>query len=198
MRTRYNCTILLGAVLVSAPFAVATAEEDVPLHKWGDHDVGELYQGAITIEDQKEGVRKVAMALGAQLGKESVDGIEVGLFVLQASNPEQLKPGATGPTHLFNVTLLDKEAGALIKEALGSVIIEREGMEPQRQPLKPVVSHHQASARLNERGEYQVSVEFVAEGRKGHTGSMPFSYTGKLMFHSHGNDHDDEHDHKDH
>ena len=163
---------------------VAVSTEDVPLHDWGKHSDDELYEGAITIE-ATDGTRKVAKVLGGPLGKETVDGIEVGLFVLQASNPERLKPGAKGPTHIFNVTFMEEGGSQLIKEALGAVIIERSGVEPQRVTFRPVGSHHQAFARLEEKGEYQISVDFVTGGHKGQTQTKPFKYTGKLMFPSH-------------
>lgn len=176
-------TSLTFALLTSVPCAL-TAAEDVPLHEWGNHSKEELYEGAITIEAD-DGTRKVAKVLGGPLGKEVVDGIEVGLFVLQASNPERLKPGAEGPTHVFNVTFMDEGGSQLITEALGAVIIERPGAETQRRSFRLTGSHHQAQARLEEKGEYQISVEFVTGSHKGKTQARPFDYTGKFMFTGH-------------
>jgi hypothetical protein len=177
---------ILLTTLANLPWSMAAAE-DTPLHEWGKHSDDELYEGAITIEAQ-DGTRKVAKVLGGPLGKETVDGIEVGLFVLQATNPERMKPGAKGPTHIFNVTFMEEDGSQLIKEALGAVVIEKPGLEPQRVAFRPVGSHHQAFARLEEKGEYQIRVEFVTSGRKGETQARPFDYTGKFMFHSHGHD----------
>jgi hypothetical protein len=174
---------LVLPVLLSLSCA-GQAAEDSPLHEWGKHTDEELYEGAITIE-ATDGTRKVAKVLGGPLGKETVDGIEVGLFVLQASNPERLKPGAKGPTHIFNVTFLEEGGSQLIKDALGAVVVEKPGIEPQRVALRPAGSHYQAFARLEEKGEYQIRVEFVTGGHSGQTQPKPFDYTGKFMFPAH-------------
>lgn len=166
----------------------AAAEGDAPQNEWGKHNDEVLKQGDITLEAQG-GIRKVAKVLGGPLGNETVDGIEVGLFVLQASNPERLKPGAKGPTHIFNVTFMDEGGSNLITEALGAVIVEREGLEPRRVQFKRAGSHHEAYTRLDEMGEYKISVEFVTGDHKGQTRAKLFDYTGKFMFpgHAHHN-----------
>ena len=174
----------LSFAVLTGISSVLTAAEDVPLHEWGEHSKEELYEGAMTIE-AADGTRKVMKTLGGPLGKETVDGIEVGLFVLQASNPERLKPGAEGPTHIFNVTFMDEGGSKLITEALGAVIVERSGTETQRKSFRLTGKHHQAQVRLEEKGEYQVSVEFVTGSHKGKTQSMLFNYTGEFMFPGH-------------
>ncbi|UCB54187.1 MAG: hypothetical protein JSW45_09535 [Thiotrichales bacterium] len=183
MRLRELSMGLLFALLTGMA-GVLPAAEDVPLHEWGDHKKEELYEGAITIE-AADGSRKVMKTLGGPLGKEVVDGIEVGLFVLQASNPERLKPGAEGPTHIFNVTFMDEGGSKLITDALGAVIIDRTGAETQRKSFRLTGKHHQAQVRLEGKGEYQVSVEFVTGSHKGKTQSMLFNYTGEFMFPGH-------------
>ena len=170
--------------VITGMSCVLIAAEDKALHEWGEHSKEDLYEGAITIEAD-DGTRKVAKVLGGPLGKEVVGGIEVGLFVLQASNPERLKPGAEGPTHIFNVTFMEEGGSKLITEALGAVIIERTGAETQRKSFQLTGSHHQAFARLEEKGEYQISVDFVTGSHKGKTQSMLFNYTGKFMFPGH-------------
>jgi len=177
-------SIGLSFAVLTGISSVLTAAEDVPLTEWGEHSKEDLYEGAITIEAD-DGTRKVAKVLGGPLGKEVVDGIEVGLFVLQASNPERLKPGAEGPTHIFNVTFMEEGGSQLITEALGAVIVEREGTETQHQSFKLTGSHHQASARLEEKGKYQISVEFVTGSHKSKTQSRLFNYTGEFMFPGH-------------
>ncbi len=185
--TERNFISVLVLTLLMLPGANVIAE-DTGVHDWGQHSDQELKAGDITLE-AKGGVRKVAKVLGGPLGKETVDGIEVGLFVLQASNPERLKPGAKGPTHIFNVTFMEEGGNKLITEALGAVIIEREGLEPQRVQFRRSGSHHEAYTRLDQKGEYQVSVEFVTGSRKGMTQARLFDYTGKFMFpgHAHHN-----------
>ena len=177
-------SIGLSFAVLTGISSVLTAAEDVPLDEWGDHSKEDLYEGAITIEAD-DGTRKVAKALGGPLGKETIDGIEVGLFVLQASNPERLKPGAKGPTHIFNVTFMEEGGSKLITEALGAVIIERPGTETQRKSFQLTGKHHQAQVRLEEKGEYQISVEFVTDNHKGKTQSRLFNYTGEFMFPGH-------------
>jgi hypothetical protein len=178
MLTGFSFAVCAGAVFA------ATAAEDVPLHEWGNHSKEELYEGAITVEAM-DGTRKVAKVLGGPLGKETVDGIEVGLFVLQASDPEQLKPGAVGPTHIFNVTFMEENGSNLIEDASGEVIIEKSGLETQRVPFQSTSSHHQAITRLDQKGEYQISVEFETGDHHGKTQGKPFNYTGKYMFSGH-------------
>lgn len=180
----HKLSIGLSFAVLTGVSCVLTAAEDVPLEEWGEHSKEELYEGAMTIE-AADGTRKVMKTLGGPLGKEVVDGIEVGLFVLQASNPERLKPGSEGPTHVFNVTFMEAGGSQLIKQALGSVIIERTGTETQRKSFRLTGKHHQVQTRLEEKGEYQISVEFVTGSHKGKTQSMLFDYTGKLMFPGH-------------
>lgn len=185
----YTFTACVLITLISNPiFAADAATGEASLQEWGQHDKAKLSEGDITIEAQ-DGTRKVAKVLGGPLGKQTIDDIEVGLFVLQASNPERLKPGATGPTHIFNVTFMEQGGSELIKEALGAVIIERPGTETQRITFKPSGSHHEAYARLDEKGEYQISVEFVTGSHEGLTKAVAFDYTGKFMFpgHAHHN-----------
>jgi len=164
---------VVAIVLAALPLA-ARAGDEPSRHEWGKHGDDALVEGDIVLE-APDGTRKVAMVLGAPLGNETVEGIDVGLFVLQASNPERLKAGATGPTHLFNVTFKAGDGSRLIKEALGTVVIEGGG-ESQRVVMRSRESHHEAFARLEEEGEYRIHVEFLAAERKGETGSYPFVY----------------------
>ena len=92
--------LLMLAMIYCQPWSSAAAGES-DIHEWGRHADEKLHEGAIVLEAQ-DGTRKVAEVLGGQLGKETVEGVNVGLFVLQASNPERLKTGAKGqPFKLF-------------------------------------------------------------------------------------------------
>ena len=188
MKLYHFTTLLLIALFLNTIAFPGEAAQDASKHEWGQHDKSKLSEGDITIE-AADGTRKVAKVLGGPLGKETVDGIEVGLFVLQASNPQRLKPGATGPTHIFNVTFIEEGGSELLTDALGAVIIERDGQEPQRVQFKRSGSHHEVYTRLDEKGEYQIRVEFVTGSHKGQTQAMLFDYTGKFMFpgHAHHN-----------
>jgi len=165
--------VVVALVLTARPLAAGTGEGP-SRHEWGKHGDSAMNEGDIVLEST-DGTRKVAMLLGAPLGNETVDGVDVGLFVLQASNPERLKAGAKGPTHLFNVTFKAGDGSRLIKEAMGTVVIEGPG-ENQRVVMRSRESHHEAFARLEEEGEYRISVEFLAADKKGQTESYPFVY----------------------
>ena len=180
------CKLSMGLVfaVLTVISSAAAAAEDVPLDEWGKHSDEQLYDGAITIE-APDGTRKVMKTLGGPLGKEVIDGIEVGLFVLQASNPERLKPGAEGPTHIFNVTFMEEGGSKLITEALGAVVVERDGTETQSRSFQLTGKHHQAQVRLEEKGKYKISVEFITGSHKGKTQARLFDYTGEFMFTGH-------------
>jgi len=165
--------VVFAVVLAALPLT-ARAGDEPSRHEWGKHGDEALIEGDIVLEST-DGTRKVAMLLGAPLGNETVEGIDVGLFVLQASNPERLKAGAEGPTHLFNVTFKAGDGSRLIKEALCTVVVEGAG-ESQRVVMRSRESHHEAFARLEEEGEYRIRVEFLTADRKGETGSYPFVY----------------------
>ena len=104
----YKSLIGLLMLIMICGFSWSSAGAGEPdVHEWGRHADEKLHEGAIVIEAQ-DGTRKVAEVLGGQLGKETVEGVNVGLFVLQATNPERLKPDAKGPTHIFNVAFVEE------------------------------------------------------------------------------------------
>ena len=152
---------------------------DPEVHEWGRHADEKLNKGAIVIEAQ-DGTRKVAEVLGGPLGKETVDGVDVGLFVLQASNPERLKPGARGPTHIFNVAFIDEGGGRMLADVTGTVVIAGAGTR-QRVALRPFRSHFQVPARLEQPGDYHLQVEVAVAGRAGTTKPVPFTYKRKSV-----------------
>ena len=139
------------------------------------------YEGAITVTgtaDDGTIVEEVAAVVGGKLTLETVDGIEVGLYVLQAESWERLKPGGKGPTHLFNVTFMLEGTTDLIEHALGAVVIEGQGVQ-QSNAIKPFKSHHQVAVRLEQPGEYKISVDFLVNDRKGTTQPATFKYIRK-------------------
>ena len=152
-------------------------EPDV--HEWGQHADETLHEGAIVIEAQ-DGTRKVAEVLGGQLGKETVEGVNVSLFVLQATNPERLKPGAKGPTHIFNVAFVEEDGSRILADATGTVVIAGAGSR-QRVALRPFRSHYQVQARLEQPGDYHLHVEFAVAGRAGATKPVLFTYKRKSV-----------------
>ncbi|EGV50405.1 hypothetical protein [endosymbiont of Riftia pachyptila] len=138
-----------------------------------------LYEGAIYYgkEDQ---IEDIAVPLGGVVGSDTVDGINVGLYVFQASSPERHQPGAKGPTHLFNITFTEEEDGNLIEQVLGALIIQGQGPQKEsRHRIHPFKSHQQVAVRLEQEGEYQLSVEYLAKGQQGKTKAFPFVYVRK-------------------
>ena len=174
VETKY---LYIAGLLTGYLFAGTVAAESDSRYQWGEHSDEKIMPGDIVMKSD-DGTRKVAKVLGAPLGKEVIDGVEVGLYILQAANPARLQPGAKGPTHLFNVSMKPEDGGRLIKQAMGAVVIEGNG-EVQRASFKPIHSHFQAEARLEEIGEYQISVEYVIEGGEGKTAGYPFNYNRK-------------------
>jgi len=132
-----------------------------------------LHEGAMEVTGQ--GTRTVATVVGGVVGTETVDGIDVGLYVLQAESVKRLAAGAKGPTHMFNVTLVDHPSGEMIHDATGTVTVTGAGGE-QQALLKPVASHQRAVVRLDEEGEFQVRVSFATAGHHGTTRDFPFHY----------------------
>ncbi len=126
----------------------------------------------------KTEIPKLTTMLGGCIGRETVNGISVGLFVLQASNPERLKPGASGPTHIFNVAFVDENDARIVEDASGTVVIAGAGFQ-QRVDLRPNASHYQVRTRLEQTGDYHLHVEFAAAGRAGSTQPFVFTYNRK-------------------
>ncbi|RMF84354.1 MAG: hypothetical protein D6739_06020, partial [Nitrospirae bacterium] len=135
-----------------------------------------LHEGAIEVVG--EGSRAVATVLGGRLGSETVAGVEVGLYVLQAESPERLAPGGRGPTHMFNVTLVDAATGRLLRDATGTVTVRGPG-GTREATLRPAGSHHRSLVRLEQEGEYRIQVAFTSGERSGTTRPFPFHYRRK-------------------
>lgn len=174
MKTRKTVMAVLGAFILVSGKATGSEEHQ---HQQGQGGASQeniqMHSGAITFSDGKKTYQ--AKVLGGELGVETVDGIRVGLYVLQAESPERLKLDGRGPTHLFNATFTDEGAGRLLGEVMGSVVVAGE-RETLRMPLRPFESHFQALVRLPEPGEYTVSVHFSVPGHGGNTEPIAFTY----------------------
>lgn len=134
--------------------------------------------GALTYSGSGE--TRSASVLGAHLGGETVRGVQVDVYVLQATSPERLDPEGKGPTHLFNVRFVDTEASELLKDVTGSVIVVPvSGGEARRVPFGSFAKHFQSQVRLDAPGEYRVGVEFEAGGARGSIAQVPFVYRRK-------------------
>ncbi len=126
------------------------------------------------------GETHTAGVLGARIGGKEVEGIQVDVYVLQATSPERLGPEGRGPTHLFNVRFVDVAASALLPDVRGFVtVVPVSGGEAQRVPLEPFAKHFQSPTRLPAPGEYTIGVEFEAGARKGSVSGFSFVYRRK-------------------
>lgn len=193
----------IGASAEQAPGQDAAAEQATSRYEWGKHTDEHIMKGDLVVEAQ-DGTRKVAKVLGLPLGSEVIDGVEVGLYILQATNPARLAPGAIGPTHLINVSFVPADGGRMISQVMGAVVVEGDKGQVMRWPLHPDFSHQQAEGRLEDIGEYRFSVEYVLADGKGKTAAYPFLYERKPgpYRHNHGSGHEGhgggQDDHADH
>jgi hypothetical protein len=111
--------------------------------------------------------------LGGVVGNRTINGMDVGLYVLLAQEPDKLKPG--DPNHAFTVTLKDAKSSALLKQGEVSIAVAGGGT-----PVKPAPMSAQSAGvfrlgvRLPQPGQYRIKVAFKAEGR---SGQAEFPYT---------------------
>ena len=61
----------------------------------------------------------------------------------------------------------------------GSLWIEGPEDKPLQANFKPFESHYQATTRLEQEGEYRISVRFDVDGTPGQTQAFPFRYRRK-------------------
>jgi hypothetical protein len=166
----------LSAAFVAVVLSLSLAGPVVAGEERDEPQAQHLHEGAISITG--EGLSETMTVLGGQLGRETVNGMNVGLFVLQAESPERLEPGAKGPTHVFNVTFLEVGKPGFVAEVRGALIIEGAG-EPRKVDFRPYESHYQAATRLEQEGDYRIRVEFRTDGTEGQTAAFPFRYQTK-------------------
>jgi hypothetical protein len=126
------------------------------------------------------GETHAAGVLGVRIGGAEIEGVQVDVYVLQATSPERLAPEGKGPTHLFNVRFVDVAASELIAGVKGSVTFASSGGgEVRRVPFAPFAKHFQSQARLPDPGEYVIGVEYEAGSRTGSVTGLPFVYRRK-------------------
>ncbi len=160
------------ATMAFAAFAVLAAETPQT-----DPRAGHEEHAGAPLKYTGYGETHSAGVLGARIGGKEIDGIQVDVYVLQATSPERLGPEGRGPTHLFNVRFVDVAASELIVGAKGVVTIApASGGEVLRVPFEPFAKHFQSPTRLPAPGEYAVGVEFEAGNRKGSVSGLPFVY----------------------
>lgn len=134
------------------------------------------HEGAISVTG--DGSVKMMTVLGGDLGRQIVEGVEVGLFVLQAESPARLEEGARGPTHVFHLTFREADGGGRVDGVAGALVIEGAGRSG-RVEFKPFETYHRAVTRLEKEGEYRISVEFTAGETERRTSPFPFRYARK-------------------
>jgi hypothetical protein len=124
--------------------------------------------------------------LGGAVGNQTVNGVRVELFVLEAQDPDKLKPG--DPNHAFTVTLKDDKSGEFLKQGDVSIDVSA-GAGPARHTSMGLRSDgiFRGGVSLPQPGEYRLTIAFNAEGRKGKA-DFPYEYrrsTGPTPAHQH-------------
>jgi hypothetical protein len=159
------------------PVSLAMGQSSKHENHGSDDNKHMKHQGAITYTG--DGVERSTTVLGGALGTQSVADVQVGLFVLQASSPDRLKEGGSGPTHMFNVTFTDEKTQELLEQAQGTITVSGADGTQQSAEIQPFRKHFQAGFRLERPGDYLVTVAFSSGGRKGTTETFPFTYVRK-------------------
>jgi hypothetical protein len=164
-------------LLLAIPGSLAIAQSSEHENHGSDDDKHKNHQGAITYTG--DGAERSTTVLGGALGTQTVSEVLVGLFVLQASSPDRLKDGGSGPTHMFNVTFTDEESQDLLAEAKGTITVTGSDGSQQSGEMQPFRKHFQAGFRLEHPGDYLIKVAFESGDRKGATEAYPFNYVRK-------------------
>ncbi len=159
--------VILAALLGTVP--LAPAQQQFPSQVKEKGELPPPVPGEFRIRG--EGKEIAPTLLGARVGEETVDGVKVGLYYLQAASPEKLKP--TSPTHLFYVVLraADDKEGAIIDDATGSVLFEGNGLA-REVPLNLAESdlpppRYEVPVRMEKAGMYDATVRFTTGNGKG-------------------------------
>ena len=158
--------LAIGAVAAPQPDPKATALPASPGADLGETDMshtGSAPGGTVTVP---------WTMLGGVVGNKTVDGLQVGVYVLQAQEPEKLKPGA--PNHAFTVTLKDDKSGTLLKQGDVSIAVSGAGHAFQRGSMPAQSSGvFRLGVNLPKPGDYRIKVAFKAAG---HGGQAEFPY----------------------
>jgi len=112
--------------------------------------------------------------LGGAVGDRTVDGVKVELYVLQAVDPSQLKPG--DPNHAFTVALKDAKSSEFLKQGTVSIAVTGAGVSGQgsQMALRPN-GVFRGGVALPRPGQYKVMIAFKTESRSGQA-EFPFVY----------------------
>jgi hypothetical protein len=112
--------------------------------------------------------------LGGAVGDRTVSGVRVELYVLQAQEPDKLKPG--DPNHAFTVALKDGKTGEFVDQGEVSIAVAGDAGADQRSPM-PTRSRgiFRAGVALPQPGQYRVTIAFKAAGRAGQA-DFPYVY----------------------
>jgi hypothetical protein len=165
---------LAGAMLLACAIQAAlaaqgnesgTSPDRIPPNKQSDMTI----QGVTPVE----GEATVPMSLlGGDVGKKTVNGVRVELYVLLAGNMDRLRP--TDPDHAFTVTLRDDRTGEFIKTGEVTVSVKGTGDAAERKvPATMSDGIFRSTFRLQHPGQYQVNVGYKADQR---SGAADFAY----------------------
>jgi len=113
--------------------------------------------------------------LGGALGNQTVGGVRVELYVLQAQDAGKLKPG--DPNHAFTVTLKDDASGEFLKQGEVSIAVaDNAGASKQRTVMSQRSSGiFRGGVALAQPGEYRLTVAFKTGGREGQV-DFPYQF----------------------
>jgi hypothetical protein len=124
--------------------------------------------------------------LGGAVGNQTVNGVRVELFVLEAQDMDKIKPGA--PNHAFTVTLKDDKSGEFIKHGAVWIHVAAGAVPAHRTAMNsPSEGIFRGGVSLPQPGAYRLTVAFNAAGRKGRT-DFAYEYrrpTGPAAAHQH-------------
>ena len=110
--------------------------------------------------------------LGGAVGDRTINSVRVELYVLQAQDPDKLKPG--DPNHAFTVTLKDEKSSEFLKQGEVSIAVARGAGPAQRSVMSARSSGiFRTGVALPQPGEYRVTIAFKSAGR---TGQADFPY----------------------
>lgn len=121
-----------------------------------------------------EGEATVPMSLlGGDVGKQSVNGVRVELYVLLAGNIDKLRPN--DPDHAFTVALRDEKSGEFIKHGEVTMSVRGGAGDEHQVPAQMSDGIFRSTFRLQHPGQYRVKVAYKVGQRAG-TADFPYRY----------------------
>ncbi len=145
--------------------AAAQAAPEVDMTETDMSHTGSTPKGTVTVPWN---------LLGGAVGDRAVSGVRVELYVLQAQEPDKLKPG--DPNHAFTVTLKDGKTGEFLDRGEVSIAVAGD-FGPDQRSAMPMRSRgiFRTGVALPQPGQYVVTIAFKVAGRTGQA-DFPYAY----------------------